>query len=48
MKECVLLCGLLFVATLYLSAEDSIMYNYDATMPSYVSFETGDSVENYM
>ena len=44
MKNHFLLFTFVFVCNLLLHAEDSIMYNYDATMPSYVSFETGDSV----
>ena len=45
MKRSVLLYGLCFMVSLYLHAEDSIMYNYDAIIPSYVSFEIGDLVE---
>ena len=48
MRRYFLLFTIVCVCNLVLQAEDSIMYNYDATIPSYVSFETGDSVENYM
>ena len=45
MKRSVLLYAWCFMVSLYLHAEDSIMYNYDAIIPSYVSFEIGDLVE---
>lgn len=35
--------SLLLVGTLF--AEDSIRYSYDANLPSYVSFEVGDSAK---
>lgn len=44
MRRYFLLLTIVCVCNLVLQAEDSIMYNYDATIPSYVSFETGDSV----
>ncbi len=45
MKNYCLLFTFVFVCNLLLHAEDSIMYNYDAIIPSYVSFEIGDLVE---
>lgn len=46
MKKTFLLVTFLFVSVfgLVLCAEDSIVYSYDAIIPSYVDFEVGDSI----